>query len=113
MWRRVGAGAPAYDAVKALLHGPTAVERRRGLRSVFGGDAGSLRRYDFGGGDVRMDFGSLSGLDGPSNVRCRSAEVQRPLEATLEQFSWVRSVRCSLAGSDSAFAAYLAGRSST
>lgn len=106
--RSVPADAPAYHAVVAVLNGPTAAERAQGYFSVFHDDGYLVHSWSLKGDALRLDFSSMTGVDPPGLEKCRSAQVKTPLDATLRQFTWIRTVQYSIAGSVEKFGRYLA-----
>lgn len=102
---RPEAGDSLRGALEALLAGPTAAERSRGLGSWFGDDTrGLLRGADWEGEVVVVDFRrSLTTAIPGAGSSAGSRVLLAALDSTVFQFPSVRAVEYRLEGSCAAF----------
>lgn len=95
-------------ALRALLAGPTATERRRGYGGWFSArTAGHLRSVNLVGGVAYVDFRTFSQLIPNASSSCGSSLLLAQLERTARQFPTVKRTVYSFAGSSRAFYEWL------
>jgi hypothetical protein len=106
--RRVAAPAVLAGAMRALLRGPTAAERRLGYGGWFSGKtAGMFRSARIAGGTAYIDFRNFSKLIPNASSSCGSALLLAQLDRTATQFNNVRRAVYSFSGSRRAFYQWL------
>jgi hypothetical protein len=106
--RRVQAPAVLAGALRALLRGPTAAERRAGYGGWFSArTAGMLRSVSITRGVARIDFADFSRRIPNASSSCGSALLLAQLDRTAMQFPTVRRTVYSFAGDVEAFYAWL------
>ena len=106
--RRVIASAVLTGAMRALLDGPTAGERRRGYGGWFSAKtAGFLRSIRITGGVASVDFRDFSRVIPNASSSCGSASLLAQLNRTATQFLTVKRAIYSFAGSRRAFYEWL------
>jgi hypothetical protein len=106
--RSVVAPAVLTGAVRALLRGPTAVERRRGYGGWFSRrTAGYLRGVGLARGVARIDFRDFSHVIPNASSSCGSALLLAQLDRTALQFRTVKRAVYSFDGSTTAFYEWL------
>lgn len=95
-------------ALRALLAGPTAAERRRGYAGWFSPrTAGHLRWVNLVGGVAYVDFSPFSQLIPNASSSCGSSLLLAQLDRTARQFPTVKRTVYSFAGSRRAFYEWL------
>lgn len=95
-------------SLTALLAGPTAVETDAGLSSFFSSaTAGLLRGVTLDDGRAVVDFGDLPSVIPNASSSAGSALLLSELDATVFQFSTVRTAEYRIAGSCTAFTEWL------
>ena len=95
-------------AMTALVAGPTAEERRRGVSSFFSTEtAGTLRSATLTGGHAVVDFDDLRSRIPNASSSAGSALLLSELDTTAFQFRSVETVEYRLAGSCEAFNEWL------
>jgi hypothetical protein len=106
--RTVQAPAVLTGAMRALLRGPTAAERRRGYRGWFSGKtAGMLRSVRITSGTAYIDFRNFSRLLPGASSSCGSASLLAQLDRTATQFPTVSRAIYSFNGNRRAFYEWL------
>jgi hypothetical protein len=106
--RAVPKPAVLTGALRALLEGPTAAERRRGFGGWFSSrTAGMLRTVTLAHGVARVDFRNFSRRIPNASSSCGSAILLAQLDATVRQFRTVDRAVYSFDGSIEAFYAWL------
>ena len=106
--RRVPAPAVLTGALRTLLRGPTAAERRRGYGGWFSArTAGALRSVRIRGGVAYVDLRDLSRVIPNASSSCGSALLLAQLDRTATQFPSVRRAVYSFGGSTRAFYEWL------
>lgn len=106
--RTVRKPAVLTGAVRALLAGPTAAERRRGYGGWFSAKtAGLLRSVRLVRGVAYVDFRDFSRLIPNASSSCGSALLLAQLDSTARQFPSVRRAVYSFDGSATSFYAWL------
>ena len=106
--RSVAAPALLSGAMRALLRGPTAGERKRGYGGWFSRrTAGSFRSATIVGGVARIDLRDFSGIIPNASSSCGSALLLAQLDRTALQFPTVRRAIYSFDGSARAFYEWL------
>lgn len=95
-------------AMKALLRGPTAAERKAGYGGWFSRKtAGMLRSVTIAAGTARVDFRDFSHVIPNASSSCGSAMLLAQLNRTARQFATVKRTRCSFAGDVASFYEWL------
>ncbi len=108
LWRSVRGAAVLTGAMRDLLRGPTAAERRRGYRGWFSTrTAGMLRSVRIERGVAYIDFADFSPLVPNASSSCGSALLLAQLDRTATQFPSVRRAVYSFGGSRHAFYEWL------
>lgn len=106
--RTVPKPAVLAGAMRALLAGPTAAERRRGYGGWFSArTAGTLRGVRLSRGVATIDFRDFSRRIPSASSSCGSALLLAQLNATARQFPTVSRAVYSFDGSAAAFYAWL------
>ncbi len=106
--RTVRGPAVLAGALRALLAGPTAAERRRGYGGWFSArTAGRLRSVRIVAGVAYVDFRRFSHLIPNASTSCGSALLLAQLDRTARQFPSVRAAVYSFDGSRAAFYEWL------
>ncbi len=106
--RRVVAPAVLAGAMRSLLAGPTAAERRLGYGGWFSGrTAGLFRSARIRNGIAYVDFRDFSKLIPNASSSCGSALLLAQLDRTATQFRTVRRAVYSFDGSRRAFYEWL------
>ena len=106
--RTVAAPAVLKGALRALLRGPTAAERERGLGGWFSSrTAGSLRSVRLARGVAYVDFRDFRRIVPNASSSCGSALLLAQLDRTVTQFRTVRRGIYSFDGSRAAFYEWL------
>jgi len=106
--RLVRAPAVLTGALRALLAGPTAAERRRGYGGWFSAHtAGSLRSVRLAGGIAYVDFVDFSHTIPSASSSCGGALLLAQLDRTVTQFPGVRRGVYSFSGSRTRFYEWL------
>ncbi len=106
--RTVQKPAVLAGAMRALLAGPTATERRRGFGGWFSArTAGLLRSVRITHGVAHVDFRDFSRRIPNASTSCGSAMLLAQLDATARQFPTVERAVYSFDGSATAFYAWL------
>ena len=102
--RTVAAPAVLAGAMRALLRGPTASERRRGYGGWFSSrTAGMLRGVRLSNGVASIDFRDFRRIIPGASASCGSALLLAQLDRTATQFPTVRRAIYSFNGSRKAF----------
>lgn len=108
VYRRVQAPAVLHGALEALLRGPTAAERRRGLGGWFSRrTAGKLRSVNLLAGVAYVDFRDFRKIVPGASSSCGSALLLAQLNRTATQFPTVDRAVYSFDGSRRAFYEWL------
>jgi hypothetical protein len=108
VWRTVQAPAVLTGAMRALLRGPTAAERRRGYGGWFSArTAGKLRSVNLVGGVASIDFRDFRRIIPGASSSCGSALLFAQLDRTALQFPTVHRAVYSFNGSRAAFYEWL------
>jgi hypothetical protein len=106
--RVVRGQAVLTGAIRALLAGPTATERRRGYGGWFSRrTAGMLRSVRIFAGVAYVDFRDFSRAIPNASTSCGSALLLAQLDRTATQFPSVRRAVYSFGGSRAAFYEWL------
>jgi len=106
--RQVQPPAVLRGAMRALLAGPTAAERRRGYGGWFSSrTAGMLRSVRISSGVAYADFRDFRRVIPSASSSCGSALVLAQLDRTAKQFRAVRRTVYSFNGSRRAFYEWL------
>lgn len=106
--RTVRGPAVLAGAMRALVAGPTATERRRGYGGWFSRrTAGSFRSARIAHGVAYVDFRNFSRLIPNASSSCGSALLLAQLDRTAKQFRGVRAAVYSFEGSRAAFYEWL------
>jgi spore germination protein GerM len=108
VYRRVQAPAVLRGAMTALLRGPTAAERARGLGGWFSSKtAGMLRDVNLVRGVAYIDFKDFRRIIPGASSSCGSALLLAQLDRTATQFPTVDRAIYSINGSRQAFYEWL------
>jgi predicted secreted protein len=106
--RVVSAPAVLTGAIRSLLAGPTAAERRLGYGGWFSrSTAGMLRSARISGGVAYLDFRNFSRLIPNASTSCGSTLLLAQLDRTATQFATVDRAVYSFDGSSSSFYEWL------
>jgi hypothetical protein len=108
LWRAVPAPAVLTGAMRQLLRGPTAAERRRGYGGWFSSrTARMVRSVRVTAGVAYIDFANFSRIIPNASSSCGSALLLAQLARTATQFPTVRRPVYSFNGSRKAFYEWL------
>jgi len=106
--RQVPADDLAFEAVAALLAGPTPDERAQGYGGWFSAETeGLLRSVGVTDGTVRVDFADLRPVIPNASTSCGSAALRAQLDRTVLQFPEIDTAIYSINGSPEVFAEWL------
>lgn len=106
--RTVSSPAVLRGAMRSLLAGPTAGERRRGYGGWFSAKtAGHLNRVRISGGVAYIDFRSFARVIPNASSSCGSTTLLAQLDRTAKQFTTVKRTVYSFDGSRTAFYEWL------